>query len=77
IIMLLRLITVISLINFLLLMVSGMDIGTAVHRSLIVFMLLFTVVYLTIFFINVIKDNSDSSKSTVAEMDSSKNNKET
>jgi len=75
--MLLRLITVISLINFLLLMVSGMDIGTAVHRSLIVFMLLFTVVYLTIFFINVIKDNSDSSKSTVAEMDSSKNNKET
>jgi len=58
-------------------MVSGMDIGTAVHRSLIVFMLLFTVVYLTIFFINVIKDNSDSSKSTVAEMDSSKNNKET
>lgn len=75
--MLLRLITVISLINFLLLMVSGMDIGTAVHRSLIVFMLLFTVVYLTIFFINIIKDNSDNSKSTVAEMDSSKNNKET
>ena len=75
--MLLRLISVISLINFLLLMVSGMDIGTAVHRSLIVFMLLFTVVYLTIFFINIIKDTSDSSKSTVADMDSSKNNKET
>lgn len=75
--MLLRLISVISLINFLLLMVSGMDIGTAVHRSLIVFMLLFTVIYLTIFFINIIKDNSDNSESTVPNMDSSKDNKET
>lgn len=75
--MLLRLISVISLINFLLLMVSGMDIGTAIHRSLIVFMLLFTVIYLTIFFINIIKGNSDNSESAVHEMDSSKNNKET
>lgn len=75
--MLLRLISVISLINFLLLMISGMDIGTAVHRSLIVFMLLFTVIYLTIFFINIIKDNSDNSGSTVPNMDSSKDNKET
>lgn len=75
--MLLRLISVISLINFLLLMVSGMDIGTALHRSLIVFMLLFTVIYLTIFFINIIKGNSDNSESAVHEMDSSKNNKET
>lgn len=75
--MLLKLITVISLINFLLLMISGMDIGLAIHRSLIVFMLLFTVVYLTIFFINIIKDDSGSNNSTVGEMDPSKNNKET
>lgn len=75
--MLLKLITVISLINFLLLMISGMDIGAAVHRSLIVFMLLFTVVYLTIFFINIIKDSSDSNKSTVGDVERSNNKKET
>lgn len=75
--MLLRLITVISLINFLLLMVSGMDIEAAVYRSLIIFMLLFTVVYLTIFFINIIKGNSDNNQSTVGDVESSKTNKET
>ena len=33
--------------------------------------------YLEIFFINIIKDNSDSNKSTVGEVDGSNNRKET
>lgn len=74
--MLLKLITVISLINFLLLMISGMEIGAAVHRSLIVFMLLFTVVYLTIFFINIIKDSSDNNNSAVGDVERSNSKEE-
>ena len=75
--MLLRLITIISLIKFLLLMISGMDIGTAIYRSLIVFMLLFTIVYLTIFFINIIRETpNDNKSSTVPEMESSQNKTE-
>lgn len=59
--MLIRFITIISLIKFLLLMISGADISTALYRSLIVFMLLFTIMYMIIFFINVIRDNPESS----------------
>ena len=69
--MLLRLISVIALIKFLLLMISGMDTATALYRSLVVFMLLFTIVYLTIFFLNVIRDNPHEKKSsTVPNMNS-------
>jgi hypothetical protein len=75
--MLFRLITIITLIKFLLLMISGMDIGTAIYRSLIVFMLLFTIVYLTIFFINIIREDPIINKpSTVQEKDNYQDNSE-
>jgi len=64
--MLLRLISIISLIQFMLLMIYGMDINVALYRSLLVFMILFTVVYLSIFFLNIIRDNSNSEPTTVA-----------
>jgi len=65
--MLLRLITVISLIQFMLLMISGVNIDVALYRSILVFMILYTVVYLTIFFLNVIRDDQSSKNSTVTE----------
>ena len=55
--MLLRLITVISLILFMLLLISGTQIDVALYRSILVFMILFSVVYVSIFLLNVIKDN--------------------
>ena len=58
--MLLRLITVITLIIFLLLMISGVNIDEALYRSILVFMILFGVVYLAIFLLNILKDNNDS-----------------
>ncbi|MCH8557598.1 MAG: hypothetical protein LAT84_07250 [Balneolia bacterium] len=58
--MLLRLITVISLITLLLLLISGAEINVAIYRSLLVFLVLFTIMYLTIFLTNVIKENPDS-----------------
>lgn len=58
--MLMRLITVITLIIFLLLMISGVNIDVALYRSILVFMVLFGVVYLAIFLLNVIKDNKDN-----------------
>lgn len=58
--MLLRIITVISLFIFLLLMISGAQTEVALYRGIISFMILFSGVYLTIFFLNVIKDDSDS-----------------
>ncbi|TVQ66290.1 MAG: hypothetical protein EA360_06620 [Balneolaceae bacterium] len=60
--MLLRLITIISLINFLLLMIAGMSTETALYRSVLIFMVLFGVVYLTIFFLNVIRENPQSTR---------------
>lgn len=63
--MLIRLISVISLINFMLLMISGVSTQTAIYRSVLIFMVLFAVVYLTIFFLNVIKDNPDHRNSSV------------
>lgn len=62
--MLLRLISVISLIQFLLLLVSGVSINTALYRSLIVFLILFSVVYISMFLFNIIQDNPKSSEST-------------
>jgi len=63
--MLLKIITVISLFIFLLLMISGTQTEVALYRSIISFMILFSGVYLTIFFLNVIKDDSDSVKQEV------------
>lgn len=63
--MLLRIITVISLFIFLLLMISGAQTEVALYRSIISFMILFSGVYLTIFFLNVIKDDSDSVESEI------------
>jgi uncharacterized protein (DUF58 family) len=57
--MLLRLITVISLILFMLLMISGVNVDVALYRSILVFMILFTVVYLSMFLLNVIRDNNN------------------
>lgn len=56
--MLIRLITVISLIVFLLLLLSGANLDVAIYRSTVSFMSLFAVVYLTIFLLNVVKDNN-------------------
>ncbi len=56
--MLMRLITVISLIVFLLLLLSGAQLDVAIYRSMVSFMSLFAVVYLTIFLLNVVKDNN-------------------
>lgn len=55
--MLIRLISVISLILFMLLMLSGANIDIALYRSMIVFMSLFAVIYITIFLLNVVKEN--------------------
>jgi hypothetical protein len=74
--MLLRLITVISLIKFLILMISGMNIDVALYRSLIVFMILFAVAYFTIFFLNVVKENPNSEGKTVPDLNNNQNNKE-
>ncbi|MEX0680375.1 MAG: hypothetical protein WD097_03265 [Balneolales bacterium] len=56
--MLLRLISAISLMVFALLMISGMQTELAIYRSLIVFLILFAGIYLTIFFINIIRESS-------------------
>lgn len=66
--MLLRLVSVISLIQFLLLMVSGESINVALYRSLLVFLILFSLVYLSIFLLNIIQDSKAvSNKSAAAE----------
>lgn len=71
--MLLRLISVISLFKFMLLLISGTAPAVALYRSIIVFMILFTVIYLGIFFLNVIRENPNSDSSTVTDG----NNKQT
>lgn len=64
--MLIRLISVISLTNFMLLMISGVSAQTAIYRSVLIFLVLFAVVYLTIFFLNVIKENPEEKNATVS-----------
>lgn len=59
--MLIRLITVISLILFMLLMLSGAEVDVALYRSLLVFVSLFAVIYLSIFLLNVVKENNSES----------------
>lgn len=71
--MLLRLISVISLFKFMLLLISGTAPAVALYRSIIVFMILFTVIYLGIFFLNIIRENPNSDSSTVTDG----NNKQT
>ncbi|REL38663.1 hypothetical protein DYD21_01560 [Rhodohalobacter sp. SW132] len=70
--MLIRLITVISLFKFMLLLIAGSNPDVALYRSLIVFMILFTVVYLGIFFLNIIQNNSNIEESTVPGMKENK-----
>jgi hypothetical protein len=53
--MLIRLISVISLFQFMLLLLSGADTSEALYRSILVFTILFAVVYLGIFFLNIIR----------------------
>jgi len=59
--MLLRLILVISLLLFMLLLISGVQIDVALYRSMLVFMGLFSVMYLSIFLLNVVRDNKNNS----------------
>lgn len=53
--MLFRIISVVSLMTFLLLSTNGAAMETALMRSGAVFMILFTVMYISIFFINIIQ----------------------
>jgi uncharacterized membrane protein len=54
--MLIRLITVISLILFMLLMLSGVPIDVALYRGLMVFLILFSIIYLAIFLLNILRE---------------------
>ena len=60
--MLLRLILVISLLLFMLLLISGVQIDVALYRSLLVFMGLFSVMFLSIFLLNVVRDTKNAEK---------------
>lgn len=64
--MLIRLITVISLLLFLLLMLSGVSVEVAIYRTLVAFMSLFAVVYISIFLLNVVKDSDSSDNMTMS-----------
>lgn len=63
--MLLRLILVISLLLFMLLLISGVQMDVALYRSLLVFMGLFSVMYLSIFLLNVVRDSKNTEKVAV------------
>lgn len=58
--MLLQLISVISLLLFMLLMISGVHIDVALYRSLLVFIGLFSVIYISIFLLNIVRDNKNA-----------------
>lgn len=64
--MLIRLISVISLTNFMLLMISGMSVQIAIYRSILIFLVLFAIVYLTIFFLNIIKETPEDKNNSVS-----------
>lgn len=74
--MLLRLISVISLIQFMLLMISGESISFSLYRGILVFMILFTVIYLAIFFLNVIRGNTQPEGSAAMDGGVSQNSQE-
>ena len=73
--MLLRIIAVISLIQFLLLMVSGESMNIALYRSLLVFLILFSLVYISMFLLNIVQENTNAMTegSTGAEGNKSQN----
>ncbi len=58
--MLLTLISIVTLITFMLLLLSGFTIEIALYRSILLFMLLFAVLYFSIFMANLIKQNRGS-----------------
>lgn len=70
--MLLRIIAVISLIQFLLLMVSGESINFALYRSLLVFLILFSLVYISMFLLNIIQENNNAMSKGSTATDSNK-----
>lgn len=67
--MLLRLTLIISLINFILLLLNGSAIDRALHRSLLIFMILFAVIHLGFLLFNLIQtsipDKSGQKKKTM------------
>lgn len=73
--MLLRIIAVISLIQFLLLMVLGKSINIALYRGLLVFLILFSLIYLSMFLLNIVQENTNamSNSSTATEGNQSQN----
>ena len=74
--MLIRLITVISLFKFMLLMISGSSLEVALYRSILVFVILYTVFYMTIFFLNVIRENPENKGPAVPETSNSQSKKQ-
>lgn len=73
--MLIRLISVISLFQFMLLLLAGTDTSEALYRSILVFTILFAVVYLGIFFLNIIRGNAPQTPAA-AEGDSKQQNQQ-
>lgn len=71
--MLLRIITVITLTLFMLLLISGVNIDVALYRSILVFMGLFTVVYLSIFLLNVIRGSGQADQMQYSGSEHNKN----
>ncbi|WP_265764024.1 hypothetical protein [Fodinibius salsisoli] len=75
--MLLRIIAVISLIQFLLLMVSGKSMNIALYRGLVVFLILFSLIYISIFLLNIVQNNTNAmSKGSAAAEGSDKSQNE-
>lgn len=72
--MLIRLISVISLFQFMLLLISGSDTNVALYRSIIVFMILFAVVYLGIFFLNIIRGSAESDGASAPDINNNQTN---
>jgi len=62
--MLIRLISVISLFQFMLLLLAGTDTSEALYRSILVFTILFAVVYLGIFFLNIIRGTAPQTQTS-------------
>lgn len=73
--MLIRLISVISLFQFMLLLLSGTDTSEALYRSILVFTILFAVVYLGIFFLNIIRGSSAQTQSASSDVNGNESNK--
>lgn len=74
--MLIRLISVISLFQFMLLLLAGTDTSVALYRSILAFTILFAVVYLGIFFLNIIKGSSAQTQTTQSDVNGEQPNKQ-